>query len=255
MVTYIALTARAEGKFRRVKWLCLPSYRFSFPPLLDFTPPQVSFVTSYIDLALLFFFFSSSFHLFLFFFPSFVSSLVPLPLLIDYYRDYLPLNISLFSPFRHNFYAFIVPLRLDVLFTEPLWSSALFPLLFPPPLITPEMIFFCAPLYIYAPFATFLTSVLLSLSLWQESLIYLISFYVSCIHFLVFDYAFYNLLKIFNFFKKLNFFKSNERKIIYLERLLYRITSFSVRDLFLKNRILQAILAIQPVCFTCMMKK
>lgn len=124
-----------------------------------------------------------------------------------------------------------------------------------PPLITPEMIFFCAPLYIYAPFAIFLTSVLLSLSLWQKSLIYLISFYVSCIHFLVFDYAFYNLLKIFNFFKKLNFFKSNERKIIYLERLLYRITSFSVRDLFLKNRILQAILAIQPVCFTCMMKK
>lgn len=85
----------------------------------------------------------------------------------------------------------------------------------------------------------------------------ILNFLLRFVHLLilVFDYAFYNLLKIFNFFKKLNFFKSNERKIIYLERLLYRITSFSVRDLFLKNRILQAILAIQPVCFTCMMKK
>lgn len=233
----------------------------SFLPFFVSTPPRFHPSSSFIRhflyrsrVTFLFFFLLFSL-ISLLFFPSFVSSLVPLPLLIDYYRDYLPLNISLFSPFRHNFYAFIVPLRLDVPFTEPLWSSALFPLLFPPPLITPEMIFFCAPLYIYAPFAIFLTSVLLSLSLWQKSLIYLISFYVSCIHFLVFDYAFYNLLKIFNFFKKLNFFKSNERKIIYLERLLYRITSFSVRDLFLKNRILQAILAIQPVCFTCMMKK
>lgn len=159
----------------------------SFLPFFVSTPPRFHPSSSFIRHFLYrsrvtFLFFSSSFHLFLFFFPSFVSSLVPLPLLIDYYRDYLPLNISLFSPFRHNFYAFIVPLRLDVPFTEPLWSSALFPLLFPPPLITPEMIFFCAPLYIYAPFAIFLTSVLLSLSLWQKSLIYLISFYVSYIY-------------------------------------------------------------------------
>lgn len=182
MVTYIALTARAEGKFRRVKWLCLPSYRFSFPPLLDFTPPQVSFVTSYIDLALLFFFFPPLFTYFSSFFPSFVSSLVPLPLLIDYYRDYLPLNISLFSPFRHNFYAFIVPLRLDVPFTELLWSSALFPLLFPPSYNAWNDFLLCTPIHICTLRRKFLTSVLLSLSLWQESLIYLISFYVSYIH-------------------------------------------------------------------------
>lgn len=201
MVTYIALTARAEGKFRRVKWLCLPSYRFSFPPLLDFTPPQVSFVTSYIDLALLFFFFSSSFHLFLFFFPSFVSSLVPLPLLIDYYRDYLPLNISLFSPFRHNFYAFIVPLRLDVPFTEPLWSSALFPLLFPPSYNAWNDFLLCTPIHICT--LRHLSYFGLTFALVMTGITNILNFLLRFVHLLilVFDYAFYNLLKIFNFFK------------------------------------------------------
>lgn len=128
------------------------------------------------------------------------------------------------------------------------------------PLITPEMIFFCAPLYIYAPFvASFRTFLLRSFAFVMTGITNILNFLLRLVHVsytrsLVFDYAFYNLLKIFNFFK-IKFFKSNERKIIHLERLLYRTMAFSVWNLFLKNRILRAILVIQPVCFTCMMKK
>lgn len=160
----------------------------SFLPFFVSTPPRFHPSSSFIRhflyrsrVTFLFFFLLFSL-ISLLFFPSFVSSLVPLPLLIDYYRDYLPLNISLFSPFRHNFYAFIVPLRLDVPFTELLWSSALFPLLFPPSYNAWNDFLLCTPIHICTLRRKFLTSVLLSLSLWQESLIYLISFYVSYIH-------------------------------------------------------------------------
>lgn len=126
----------------------------SFLPFFVSTPPRFHPSSSFIRhflyrsrVTFLFFFLLFSL-ISLLFFPSFVSSLVPLPLLIDYYRDYLPLNISLFSPFRHNFYAFIVPLRLDVLFTEPLWSSALFPLLFPPSYNAWNDFLLCTPIHI-----------------------------------------------------------------------------------------------------------
>lgn len=179
----------------------------SFLPFFVSTPsrfyPSSSFIRHFLYRSrVTFFLFSSFFHLFLFFFSflrffsrssSFINRLLSWLFTVEY--------IALFFVSSQFLCFYRPPPSLDVPFTEPLWSSALFPFLFSPPLITPEMIFFCAPLYIYAPFAIFLTSVLLSLSLWQKSLIYLISFYVSCIHFLVFDYAFYNLLKIFNFFK------------------------------------------------------
>lgn len=96
--------------------------------------------------------------------------------------EYIALS-SISSQFL-RFYR-ILPSRFDVPFTEPLWSSALFPFLFSPsaPLITPEMIFFCAPLYIYAPFAArFRTFLLRSFAFVMTGIIYLISFYASTIY-------------------------------------------------------------------------
>lgn len=208
--------------------MALPSFlpfRFqpsSISPLLKFHSSLVIQISCY------FFFLLFSLISLPFSFFATVPSLVPLALLIGD-RDYLPSNISLFLPFRHIFYAFIVSasmFRSRNRFDHPLsFLSA--------PLITPEMIFFCAPLYIYAPFvASFRTFLLRSFAFVMTGITNILNFLLRLVHVsytrsLVFDYAFYNLLKIFNFFK-IKFFKSNERKIIYLERLLYRTMAFSV---------------------------
>lgn len=202
MVTYIALTARAEGKFRRVKWLCLPSYRFSFPPLLDFTPPQVSFVTSYIDLALLFFFFSSSFHLFLFFFSflrffsrssSFINRLLSWLFTVEY--------IALFS-ISSQFLRFYrpPPSRCSVHGTALIIRSLSSP--FSPSSYNAWNDFLlCTPIHICT--LRHLSYFGLTFALVMTGITNILNFLLRFVHLLilVFDYAFYNLLKIFNFFK------------------------------------------------------
>lgn len=213
--------------------MALPSFfvrSVSRPPRFH---PSWSFIrhSLYTDLVYTFLFF-----FFPLLFPSsspFPFFLVPLALLIGD-RAYLPLNISLFLPFRHNFYAFIAssPSRFDVPFTEPLWSSALFPFLFFP--LSPSYnawndFLLCTPIHICTlrrAFPHFLTTVFrfrYDRNYILNFLLCLDNLHSTTRHSSLSHYSF-----VFDFLKA-------TRKIIKIIRLLYRIVSFPVWNLFLKQ--------------------
>lgn len=181
----------------------------------------------------LLFFFPSSFS----FFVTVPFFLVPLALLIGD-RAYLPLNISLFLPFRHNFYAFIASslpvsmFRSRNRFDHPLSFLSFFPP--SAPLITPEMIFFCAPLY--APFAArFRTFLLRSFAFVMTGIIYLISFYASTIYIRRLVTRLSLSLSLMTLLFLIMHFLKATRKIIKIIRLLYRIISYSCLISFFKT--------------------
>lgn len=126
----------------------------SFLPFFVSTPPRFHPSSSFIRHFLYrsrvtFLFFSSSFHLFLFFFSflrffsrssSFINRLLSWLFTVEY--------IALFSVSSQFLCFYRPPPSLDVPFTEPLWSSALFPLLFPPSYNAWNDFLLCTPIHI-----------------------------------------------------------------------------------------------------------